>query len=255
MTWHCSRALAEAFSQANCWDGGQSAQSRSTTIAGESSSSGRKTESLNPSRSGTTSEHLTDVPGAEKWMSSLRAGHAKTSAVQGESTASEDAKADCGKKLPDALAKYDRDSHSWRTAQRSFLEEWEPFSQTWPRWGICLCGVAYRLPALVRRISARDGGFLATPTKTANQGCPSMMRWPGCRRYMRTPNAGSSHWGFMWKELGGTGNSYRGTDFGSRQIHPWEWEWMMGWPRDWTACDVSVMDGFQSWVSSFGGGR
>jgi len=41
-------------------------------------------------------------------------------------------------------------------------------------------GIAYRLPPLVHLTDATGSGLLATPTKTANQLSPSMMKWPGC---------------------------------------------------------------------------
>src|SRR5262249_49535982 len=54
-----------------------------------------------------------------------------------------------GTSLPDWLARYDRDSSSWKTRQRCFLEGWATFSETWPRSGIVVNGIAYRLAPLV----------------------------------------------------------------------------------------------------------
>jgi hypothetical protein len=69
-----------------------------------------------------------------------------------------------------------------------------------------------------------------------DQLAPSMMKHAGCRRMaLLTLNAGSNKSRFTWQELGGSGNPYRGTEFGRTKIHPWEWEWMMGFPKDWTA--------------------
>jgi hypothetical protein len=62
------------------------------------------------------------------------------------------------------LASLDRDTCSWRTLQQSFLTDSEPFSQTWPRWGMTQGGYAYAHPMSERRITVTDGGYLPTPT-------------------------------------------------------------------------------------------
>src|SRR5262249_15189932 len=78
-----------------------------------------------------------------------------------------------GTGLPDWLARYDRDSSSWKTRQRCFLEGWATFSETWPRSGIVVNGIAYRLAPLVPLTAATGFGLLPTPTAEAygtNQG-------------------------------------------------------------------------------------
>lgn len=62
------------------------------------------------------------------------------------------------------LASFDRDSCSWRTLQQSFLTGSEPFSQTWPRWGMTAGGSAYAHPMSERRITETDGSFWQTMT-------------------------------------------------------------------------------------------
>jgi hypothetical protein len=42
----------------------------------------------------------------------------------------------------------------------------------------------------------RASGFSATPTETANQGCPSMQKWPGCRGIEMTPEAWERRMGY-----------------------------------------------------------
>ena len=72
----------------------------------------------------------------------------------------------------------------WLTAQRDLATAhgWEEFSSTWPRSGIQLGGVAYRLPPLARLTDVTESGLLPTPTTKANQLAPSMMKWPSSRR-------------------------------------------------------------------------
>ena len=170
-------------------------------------------------------------------ISSAADSLARTSQAPVSSWASQERVALSGSNLPDSLANYDHATSSWKTSQHCLLEGSTPFSETWPRSGMMRSGIAYRLPTLAPRILENESGLLPTPT---NQLCPSMMKWAGCRRYaMLTPNAGNSKWRFTWQELGGSGNPYRGTEFGRTKIHPWEWEWMMGYPKDWTALVTS----------------
>jgi hypothetical protein len=50
----------------------------------------------------------------------------------------------------------------------------------------------------------RASGFLATPTATANQGAPSMMKHPGCRDIIMDPEVLEERMGFPkgWTDLG-----------------------------------------------------
>ena len=63
----------------------------------------------------------------------------------------------CGLNLPELLARYDRESSSWRTSQRSVLGGWVEFSETWPRSGTIAFGIAYRLNPSAHRTSETDG--------------------------------------------------------------------------------------------------
>ena len=65
----------------------------------------------------------------------------------------------------------------------------------------------FRLVPLDSITGGRATGFLHTPTRTANQACPSMSKWPSCR--------------------GAVVNSQ-------------EWERRMGYPPNWTALEDSV---------------
>lgn len=61
-------------------------------------------------------------------------------------------------KCCESLAWFDRDTYSWKTSQQSFLEDWEPYSQTWPRAGMTVAGVAWKHRESERRIGGIDGG-------------------------------------------------------------------------------------------------
>ena len=62
-----------------------------------------------------------------------------------------------------SLAWLDQSSCSWRTYQQSFLTDSEPFSETWPRWGMTQGGSAYAHPMSERRITETDGFYWPTP--------------------------------------------------------------------------------------------
>ena len=95
---------------------------------------------------------------------------------------------DYGSSTPDSLASYDPDTSSWRTSQGCFLEEWETFSESWPRSGMMRNGIAYQLPPLVPLTDVTASGLLATPTSTANQMAPSMMKHRSCAALFPTPS-------------------------------------------------------------------
>jgi hypothetical protein len=62
-----------------------------------------------------------------------------------------------------SLAWYDPATCSWKTYQRSLVTDWEPYSETWPRWGMTRGTCAYAHPMSERRITEIDGLLFATP--------------------------------------------------------------------------------------------
>ena len=101
---------------------------------------------------------------AEISTSSAEASPARTSASQAaaqELPASDPAS---GPSSPDSLARYDRATSSWRTSQLCLDEDWERFSETWPRSGMMRSGIAFPLPPLARPTSGTASGSWPTPT-------------------------------------------------------------------------------------------
>jgi hypothetical protein len=62
-----------------------------------------------------------------------------------------------------SLAWYDQSSSSWKTFQQSLVTDWDPYLETWPRWGMTQGGSAYEHPMSERRITETDGLRFATP--------------------------------------------------------------------------------------------
>ena len=71
---------------------------------------------------------------------------------------------DYGSRWHESLSWFDPSTSFWRTWQRSLLEDWSVFSETWPRSGMVQSGIAYRLPSLVRLTGGTGGGALPTPS-------------------------------------------------------------------------------------------
>lgn len=91
------------------------------------------------------------------------------------------------------LASFDRTTCSWRTLQQSFLTDSEPFSETWPRWGMTAGGSAFAHPMSERRIPEIDGSayvagrLIPTPTACDHKGS-------GRLRLERGPNNNLRDW-------------------------------------------------------------
>lgn len=74
---------------------------------------------------------------------------------------------DCFTKLCESFAKWDRDTLSWKTFQRSLLEEWETFSDHFPRSGSMLSGKLYRRNQW-ERVTVETECSLSVGTPTAS---------------------------------------------------------------------------------------
>ena len=83
MSWSCSLALVEAFSERGFLDGASCALLRSIRTAERSCFGAKKRVTLKPSPSGMMSDRLMASPGVEEWISSLSAHHAKAGVSPG----------------------------------------------------------------------------------------------------------------------------------------------------------------------------
>lgn len=233
MTWHFSQVLAAAYSQATCSDGELCAPSKSTPMHEMCCSQDRTTEPSNLSPCGMTFELSTDDLGA-KLLTWYRAGfHAKTLARPvhaGELTAPT---AVCGSTWRALLARYDRDTCTWKTVQRSLFEESIESPVTWPQWGMTRDGALYPLPTWARRTNANACGLWPTPTVTGNHNRAGISRKAGdglsTAVKQRTP---------LWCKHG--------------PLNPAWVEWLMGWPIGWTDCAPLETGRFQEWRRQHG---
>ncbi len=115
-----------------------------------------------------------------------------------------------------AFAWYDPMGQCWRTWQRCLNAEegWERFSETWPRSGIVLNGIAYlREPSVPRTFAI---GYSWLPTPRASQGKIPKFRYRG--------NGFSE--GNLEEYL-----ACRSPDLIGKRMNPLYVGWMMGFPE------------------------
>lgn len=191
MSWHCLQEREEEFSAASYLAGIALERSRLSGTHGKSCSPANVTESSQGSPSGMTCEPLTGNPGAVLSMSSAEDFHAKIYPVQGKASESMASAAVSGQKCTESFARYDRDSHSWKTPQCSLLEGLDEFSETWPKQGIMLAGRAYQQQIAARRTAGKESGFLhMMPTPTACNAPNSGSNTNGPKSLLEVARAG-----------------------------------------------------------------
>jgi hypothetical protein len=253
MSWHYSRALVEAYSEASSSDGTASAPLRSTPTLDEYSSHGRTTAVSRRSRSGTTSARLTDDHG-EALLTWYREGsRVRTSAARAEGLASPDLNQVCGATWRASSVRFDPDTSGWRTLRDLFSEGSTLSSLILPRWGMMRDGALWEPVTPARRTKeTASGSLLPTPTATANMMAPLMQKWRSHRNLWATPKArdwkGQSQRG-IHASMDALPNMDRGDGkpVGGKLNPTWV-EWLMGWPLGWTDCDASATVRFQQWL-------
>lgn len=224
MSWHFSQALVEAFWAANCSDGEQSALSRLTDTPATSCCHGKTTDASARFPSGMTFAHSMGNPG-EALLTWFQAGsRVRIFPLLGPVPGSRAQNPDYGMKCTESFARYDQNTHSWKTPQPSLFTAWEPFSVIWPRQGIMLHGACWERMIWAPHMSGNAGGvsrMMPTPTcqDAKNLNSPSQLR-------RKTPP--------LCAVVGG-------------KLNPAWVEWLMGWPIGWTDCTVSGTDRFRAW--------
>jgi hypothetical protein len=115
-----------------------------------------------------TFKPLTESRGEELLMSYLAGFHAKTSQQQEKAQELMARGQECGEKWRGSFVRWDQDSSLWRTHQCSLLGDLEPFSETWPQWGLMRNGECWEQTTLEQTIRGTGYGLelnkWATPT-------------------------------------------------------------------------------------------
>lgn len=244
MSFIYSRALVEEFSAGNCSDTDVSQPLNGNPMPKPCLWHDKTMEPSRLSRFGMTCKPLMESRGEALLTWWLAGFPVKTSALPEKAQESPESAAECGRTWLGSLARFDRDSRSWKTVQHSLIEDSEPSSVTWPRSGMTAAGLCWELPMLERHISATGSGFWPTPTvcgnynrkgasKTSGDGLATAVRmWP-------TPTAHNA------KETNAPSESERNTPTLAAQaggaLNPNWVEWLMGWPIGHTALKQSEM--------------
>ena len=227
---------------------------RLSLTADESCSKDSETESCQNSQSGTTSKPLTESLGAEKLTSYAEGSPVKTLAQLGGARELPASEAGFGERWRESLAKYDPNTHLWRTPQCSLLEGLDVFSETWPKWGMMRNGACWELMTRVRPIEENESGFWPTPTCMAgamylesNAHKRNSMSLASAVHYWITP---------MARDYKGHTNNPKARGYGGTlpdqvrcdggQLNPNWVEWLMGWPVGWTDLKPLETDKFHS---------
>lgn len=221
MSWHFLQEQEEAYWEPSSSAGIPYALSRLMPSAVVCYLRGSATATSTDSQYGTTSEHSTANPGETRLTSSREVSRVSHSARQAEA---ENERPTYGQRCSGLLVKFDPDTCS---------QKMSPTNQSSKPLGIWLDSVSMvtllmvEPPQWVRRMKGDVGGWLPTPTATANHDSPSMRKWPAYAAYQD------------W--------------LGGKRTSPELWEWMMGLPIGWTDCAPLETHRFRQWLEMSGG--
>ena len=163
VSWLYSQALVAAFLEENSLDGEPCAQLNVMPTQHKFWRNDKPMDASTLSRFGLTCAVLTEGRGEDLLTWYREAFLARTSAPQTRAQESTASAADCGDKWQGSFAKYDHDSHSWRTHQRSLLGGFTEFSETWPRWGWMRDGACWEQTTAVPTTNGNASGLWQTP--------------------------------------------------------------------------------------------
>jgi hypothetical protein len=231
------------------------------------------------SRFGMTFKPLTENLGEELLKLYLAAFPVRTFQLQETVTDLTESGQECGEKWHGLLARFDPNTHSWRTVQCSLLEDLNESLQTLPQWGMTVGGELYLLPTLVQTIDDKEYGLSLIPTPTSSTGGPNhnspttlagkrytmnlagyAQKFPtplasdwkprgpnskqqGLSERVRwgTPKAQDSRHALTDRGKGNLGEQVSGLHNGGKLNPTWT-EWLMGWPLEWTDLKPLEMD-------------
>ena len=218
MSWLCSLALVAACKQVNCLDGEPFAQLNVMPTAHKFWHKDKTMDHLSLSQFGLTLKVLTEDLGKELLMSYLAGFPVRTLAPRVTVPDSVESDLDCGGQWHESLAKYNRVTHSWRTAPCSPVEDSGSSLAIWPKWGSMRNGVCYQRPMLVRRTKENASGLLPTPMAsdwkggtvsirkdTGKQRLDQFRDWIKCKHGLTYPIPDHSEvvmgWPIGWSDL------------------------------------------------------
>ena len=202
----------------NFSDGEQSAPSSGNPTQQAYCAPGKMMAFSRLSQFGMTYKPLTESRGEELLTLYLEDFHAKTLAQQEKAQESMESGQECGEKWRASFTKYDPDTRLWKTHQCSLLGDLEPFSETWPQWGLMRDGECWEQEMLVEFIEESEFG-LRLPTTGASEGKGSSKK-----RFRNSPHFRGAK----------TSEALRTCETDPIYLNPSFAELIMMWPVGWT---------------------
>jgi len=267
MSWLYSRALVEEYLGDNSLDGEQSVPLNGNRTQQAYCAPDKMTDFSRLSQFGMTYKPLTGNRGEELLTLYLAAFHAKTSAQQEKAQELTENEAELGGKWRASFVKWSQDLCLWRTHQCSLLGDLEPFSETWPQWGLMHDGECWEQRMSEQITNATEFGLSVNissppppiwPTPTAHMSketnAPSehkrntptltaQANWPTPRT--KGMCGGSGAWAQLKENTTIEEARLMGAGNGGK-LNPMWVEWLMGWPLGWTDLKPLEMDKFHS---------
>ena len=233
MTWKTNKTfdlstylqeLVEGFSQTKSSNTESLEPVKSSSTPETCSFKDKKTDASLSSRSGMTSERLTESLGGEQLTFLQGDFPAKTSPPPEKEKGLPESVRDYGLNLKESLKRCGLSLSSSKTARCLELADLSSSSKDLPAWGMMQNGVSWELGTSARLIKETECGYLPTPCANEDAaGTPAgkMQRMLGNCVEVRGENPED------WK---------RGT------LNPTWVEWLMGWPIGWTDLKPLEMD-------------
>jgi len=222
MSWLFSQALVAEYLAANSLDGEQSAPLNGNPTQQAYCAPDKMTAFSRLSRFGMTYKPLTESRGQDVLTLYLEDFPVRTFPLPDEALALKEPDRECGEKWRASFTKYDPDLSLWKTPQYSLLGDLEPFSETWPQWGLMRDGECWEQQTLEQNIRGTGYGLLPTPVKSDYKGTSKNSKFQSrAIQYMAWDN--------------GTGAS-------TLYPNPLAYELLMGWPQRWTDLKPLEMD-------------
>jgi hypothetical protein len=191
MSWLYSQVLVEEYLGDNFSDGEQSVQSSGSHMQLAYLLPDKMTAFSRLSRFGMMFKPLTEDLGEELLKSFREDFRVKTYPLQEKEMDLTENDQECGEKWRGSFAKWDQNTSMWRTHQCSFLGDLEPFSETFPQWGLMRNGELWEQKTLVQTIKGTESGLWLTPT--VMDGLPARRPEALERQYQNNRNGRSTH--------------------------------------------------------------
>jgi len=244
MSSTCSQASADSASGSSEPECVPSRSAKSTPTAAQSSqSTGQASPAMTTFAALQQADWLeTELGESTSFAEATPVSHSATPG----SAAARQTIATSGRKCVELLAKSDPLSSLLKMLLVTSAWDSTKCSLTWKPTATPAGRLLFRLqPSMPPTSGSGSGSWLATPTATANQLCPSMQKHKGCREIWPTPTARdyrSDSASPEWTAARQADTRGKTLPFAAGGMLNPEWvEWLMGYPAGWTELEPSEM--------------